>query len=38
MYLVIIRARSRGSLLLGLMMEINPEAKPNVNKCPVNTC
>lgn len=36
MYLVIIRAESRGSLLSGLMMKINPESKMNTNKCPVN--
>lgn len=36
MYLVIIRAESRGSLLSGLMMKTNPESKPNTNKCPVN--
>lgn len=38
MYLTIIRVRSRGSLLLDLMMKTNPEAKLNANKCPVNTC
>lgn len=38
MYLIIIRARSRVLLLLDLMMKTNPEAKPNTNKCPVNTC
>lgn len=36
MYLVITRAESRGSLLSGLVMETNPESKPNANKCPVN--
>lgn len=36
MYLVIIRAESRGSLLSGLMMKTNPEPKLNANKCPVN--
>lgn len=36
MYLVIIRAESRGSLLSGLVMESNPESKANANKCPVN--